>query len=249
MPPVISQDALGGIFAFDPGEQARRGTQGKAGVFHIEDDSLWSGVTAHLLGQWPEVCHRGTASTGMEGVAQCRVIMPAIVLLDLVLPDMSGFAVWDQLSALSRPPKILLLTCRADEALLHRLLIGGIAGLIWKKGDFVEHLRPALAAVAAGGSYFPSEVEEAVRRFRASPDAFHKVLSPWELKLVTMLGLGRKDGDIADEIGCSRGTIRNHWRNIAVKLGLGDRHELRLWAERKGFSLESTSDSSAKIMS
>jgi len=204
-------------------------------VFHIEDDPLWAGATASLLNDWPEVCHVGSAINGRDGITLCLERQPAIVLLDLGLPDINGFAVLDCLNALPCPPQVLLLTGRMDEALLYRLGSGGVAGLIRKGGDFARHLRPALTAVAAGRSYFPPEVGEAVRRFRRSPDAFFKMLSRWELRLVSLLALGLRDAEIAAETGCCCGTIRNHWHNIAGKLGLGDRHDLKRWADAKGF--------------
>lgn len=189
----------------------------------------------HLLNEWPEVCHGGTAKNGRDGIALCREKQPAIVILDLGLPDIDGFVVLAQLNALPRPPLVLLLTCRADEALLYRVISGGVAGLIWKGVHFADQLRAALAAVVVGDDYFPPEAGAAIRRFRRSPDAFFKILSPWELSLVSLLALGLKDDAIAAEAGCCCGTIRNHWHNIAGKLGLGDRHDLKRWADAKGF--------------
>jgi len=205
-------------------------------VLHIEDDSLWRRTTAALLDDWPEFCQMESAANGRDGIRQCAEKMPAIVILDLGLPDLDGFEVLDRLNALPRPPQILLLTCRRDQALLYRLGSGGIAGLIWKDDDFVRDLlRPALVSLAAGKSYFAPDVSAAMRRFRTSPDAFFKILSPWELKLVTLLAQGFRDDAVALKTGCGSGTIRNHWHNIAVKLGLPDRHAVRLWAEARGF--------------
>ena len=206
-------------------------------VLHIEDDHLWAEVTADLLKAWPEVCHVGTAPSGRDGIALCREKQPAIVILDLGLPDIDGLAVLIHLNALPRPPLVLLLTGRADEAFLYRLGTGDITGLVWKRVGFADHLRPALAAVAGGGGYFPPEVREAIRRLRCAPDAFFKILSPWELSLVSFLAHDWNDAGIAAETGRSAGTIRNHWRNIAIKLELRGRHELKLWANVKGFGL------------
>lgn len=241
MPSRMPASTIAGLTRLARGgrEDSPRFTPTVPTVLHIEDDHLWAEVTNHLLNEWPEVCHVGIAPNGREGVALCRERQPAIVLLDLGLPDIDGLAVLDQLNALPRPPRILLLTVRRDDALLYRLGSGGVAGLVWKQAHFDDHLRPALAAVAAGGCYFPPEVCEAVRRFRCSPDAFFKILSPCELRLVSRLALGLNDDDIAAETGRSCGTIRNHWCNIAGKLGLSGRHELKLWAATKGFGLGS----------
>lgn len=204
-------------------------------VLHIEDDPLWADAAARLLHKWPEVAHIGTATNGRDGINRCRDLRPAVVLLDLVLSDISGFEVWEYLKAMSQRPKILLLTCRTDEVLLHHLVLGEAEGLIWKQSNFADFLRPALAAIVAGSSYFPSGVARALQQFRSSPNAFYKILSPLELRLVSLLVRGWRDEYIAEQIGRSPGTIRNHWHIITRKLGLRDRHDLRIWAETKGF--------------
>lgn len=144
--------------------------------------------------------------------------------------------VLDELSALPRPPRILLFTVRMDEVLLHRLNLGGVAGLMRKSANFDRDLRAALTAIIAGESYFPSEVTEAMRCLRSSPDAFFKILSPIEQHLVSLIGLGCTDGMIARCTGRSVSTIRVHYHNIMAKLQLRDRHELLRWARAKGFA-------------
>lgn len=220
-------------------ENTSRTASAAPAVLHIEDDHLWAGVVTGLLSEWSEVCHVGTASNGHDGIVLCAKRKPDIVILDLGLPDLAGFAVLDRLKALACPPQILLLTCRMDQALLYRVGCEGIASLIWKNGDFAHHLRLALGFAATSRPYLPPEVIEAVRQFRTSPKAFFKLLSPWELELVSLLAQGLRDDEIAFKTGRRCGTIRNHWHNIAGKLGLTGRHDIRHWAESKGFGVAS----------
>lgn len=98
----------------------------------VEDDPLWTEAVARLLDQWPEVCHGGYAGSGCDGIALCKAKRPSVVLLDLSLPDIDGFRVRDELSALPCPPCFLLLTARMDEVLLYRLGSGDAVGLIKK---------------------------------------------------------------------------------------------------------------------
>jgi len=240
MPPHPSEPVAAKPTALTPGgQETDRNAGGKRpAVLHIEDDSLWARVVAGLLGDWPEVCPVGAAGNGHDGLVLCAERKPAVVILDLVLPDLKGFEVLDRLNALPHPPQILLLTCRQDEAVLYRLGFGGVAGLIWKSIDFARHLRPALAALAAGRSYFPPEVTGALRRFHASPDAFFKILSPLEQRLVSLAGMGWTDGEIARRLACGFSTVRVHFRNIMIKLGLEGRHALLRWARTAGFDHE-----------
>lgn len=206
-------------------------------VLHIEDDALWSEVTAHLLKEWTDIRQIGTAANGHQGLAICSAAQPDIVLLDLGLPDMDGLAVLDRLTKLPHPPQIVVLTKRRTEALIYQLSFLRIVSLIWKSGAFAPDLRLALTAAIARQRYLPDEVREETRRLSRDPEAFSKILSPREINLVCLMAQGFSDSEIADKTGCAHGTIRNHRHNIVCKLGLRDKFELVRWAESKGFRL------------
>lgn len=233
MPPLVvpAPDAL---LRVGRKEVPARSSPKVSTVLHIEDERLWREFTASLLNEWPEACYAGSAGNGLDGIAHCREKRPAIVLLDLGLPDIDGFTVLDELNALPHPPRVLLLTGRMNDALLYRVILGDIAGLIPKSGDFDQHLRPALAVVLAGKKYFPPEVVEAARQLRHSPDAFFKILSPIERQMLCRAGTGCPDGQIARCTGRCASTVRVHIHHIMAKLGLKHRPELQRWALAKG---------------
>jgi DNA-binding NarL/FixJ family response regulator len=207
----------------------------KLSVVHIEDDPLWARETAACLRRWPEVRYLGTARNAKEGIKLCRATKPAVAILDLILPDMCGLELWDHLREKQPRLKILPLTCRSDEVVLHRLVSGKSPGLIWKRNDFAKHLRPALTTLTKGGNYFPPNVAESLRKFRSSPNAFYKILSSWEIFLVSLFSHGLRDEEIARRIGLKKETIRNHRLNITKKAGLEKRHNLMDWAKERGF--------------
>lgn len=143
----------------------------------------------------PSVRPIGSATTGRDGLELCRELRPRVVLVDLDLPDMDGFAVAEELAALRPTPAVLLLTTRGDEYTLYRLRRTPVRSLLCKNGNMKTHLRTALAEVLAGRSYFPPEVLAIEVALRRDPRAIGKILAPKDIALLALLGRG--DGRIS----------------------------------------------------
>ncbi|MDD3179014.1 MAG: response regulator transcription factor [Opitutaceae bacterium] len=206
-----------------------------AGLLHIEDEPIWIDAVAQLQSSWPEVRYLGSAMTGTEGVDLCRKKHATIVLLNLWLPDANGFEVAEQLSRLSRPPRVLLFTWRFDDMVLYRMNHSPVYGLVWKTHRFREQLRSAVSAILAGQHYFPPEVQAELSRFHSSPFCFAKILSRTEIDLLPRLGEGATDQEIAAEAGLSASTVKWHRQRIMAKLGFHRTIDLIRWARLKGF--------------
>lgn len=210
-------------------------------LLHIEDDSLWQTVISAALSGVPGVAHVQTAPTARDGLAIAATLRPDIVLLDLQLPDGDGLALSRELVLRPCPPRIVILSSRQDSAVLHAASQPHIAGLLWKAGDTLQLLPCAVETVARGGKYYPPEVCEALRRFRAAPDAFFKILSERELELLPHFGSGGSDDEIAAALELSAHTVRSHRQNVMRKLGLPSTGRLIHWIVVNGFAASGTS--------
>src|SRR5204863_8849652 len=100
----------------------------------------------------------------------------------------------------------------------------------------IEVVREAIAAVAAGGTFFSPVVGRAKARLRNDPNAFTKLLSPREQDILRLLGEGLSNEKVAERVGVSTQTIHSHRRNIMVKLGIHSTPELIRYAMEKGFT-------------
>ncbi|MBA3850508.1 MAG: hypothetical protein C0502_11035 [Opitutus sp.] len=210
-------------------------TNKQLSLLHIEDDSLWQTYLFTALRVLPFVAHVERAPTGAAGLALARTLRPDIVLLDLGLPDADGVTLAAELVRLPRPPRVLLCTARRDAAVLHTASEPHIAGLLWKCGDVAEQLPAALATVAAGGKYYPPEVREALRRLRAAPQAFFKLLSPRQIALLPHFARAESDAEIATALGLSAHTVKSHRQTVMRKLDLHGAARLTHWAIVNGF--------------
>lgn len=204
-------------------------------LVHIEDDSWSEQVVRDLLRRWPEVHYAGAARTGTAGLELCERTRPAVVLLDLRLPDDDGFRLAAALRSRPRPPGIIYLTARADDAALHALSRDPAAGFLWKSPTLPQHLRPAVNAALVRRAYHPPELREALARLRRDPLAFHKILADADVALLPLFGRGLSDQEIAALTG--RATLTIKWRRnrIMQKLDLHRTADLMRWAREKGF--------------
>lgn len=204
-------------------------------LLYVEDDPLWLATVPALLRGLPGVAGVDTASTGAQALALAAARPPQVAILDLILPDCDGLDLARRLAAAVPSARVLLLTARRDPVVLTAAGGGGIGGLLWKAEDTLPRLPVAVGAVAGGAGYFPAEVREATRRFRADPDAFFKILSPREQELLPAIGRGQSDEEIAGGVGLSVHTVASHRHHIMRKLGLHSTPQLMQWAVAQGF--------------
>jgi DNA-binding NarL/FixJ family response regulator len=204
-------------------------------LLHIEDDVLWGRAVKQMVNTWQEVCHVGTATSAEAGIALCRTHQPDLALLGLELPDADGFDLALTLANFPRPPRILLLTVKADAVTLFRAGFAYIAGMVWKTGSIHDTLRCAVREILAGRRYFPENVRQAMRATRTDPAAFFKILSSRELSMLPLLCQGFTDVQIAEQNGLCPATIKSHRQHIMAKLNLHRTSDLIRWAAEKGF--------------
>lgn len=216
-------------------------------IIHIEDDSVWRDLAESVLTPLSWVRKYAAFPTAAEGLAGVRRLRPDCVLLDLNLPEADGFDLAEELARIAPSVRILLMSARTDDAMLARLKLPHIGGLIWKSASVAEQLPIALRQVAEGRKYLPPEVKDSVQRLRADSQAFFKILSDREISLLPLFGLGLSDKEIAERSGLSPLTIKSHRQHIMTKLGLHRAAELVHWAIKRGFVPPALAASAAQV--
>jgi DNA-binding NarL/FixJ family response regulator len=205
-------------------------------ILCIDDDTL---LLDFLVFQLEEIAPASTlifkATTGLEGLQYARRHKLDLVILDLGLPDMSGFSVAAALSTMGRSCRVLLVSGNLTEIAASRLLGSQIHGCLLKSSAHGPELKQALQELAAGRTYFPDDVLAVVAHARKEPDHFSKILSDREIELLPYFGYGWPNDRIARYTRISPATVRTHHQNILVKLKLHGREELMRWAMKKGF--------------
>jgi DNA-binding NarL/FixJ family response regulator len=180
----------------------------------------------------------GEARNGCEAVDLALRLNPDVVLMDLSLPEMDGFAATRLIGAQRPAIKVVILTAFDDDARLFAAIRSGAQGYLLKDLDAAEFLRllhgvgrgepaltPALARKLLQEFARPSQVPA----HHPDPDA----LTDREREVLALLVRGVTSNRLlAGELGVSENTVKFHVRNILDKLHLHDRAQVVGYAIR-----------------
>lgn len=171
------------------------------------------------------------AGTAEQALALVPATRPDIVVLDLVLPGMSGVAALTRLRRDHPDIKVVVLTSFGGEDAVLSAVRAGAAGYLLKDVGPRE-LADALRSVAAGGAPLHPRVAATVMR-RLSADQ-RDPLTPRESEVLRLIARGLTNRLIARELALSEKTVKTHVSAVLSKLSLADRTQAALYAVRHG---------------
>lgn len=210
-------------------------------VLIADDQALFREGLRTLLSTRPEVEVVGEAANGLEALAMAAQLQPAVVLMDLQMPEMDGIQATARMRDRHPDIPVLVLTTFDDDANLFGALRAGAAGYLLKDVSS-ETLVAALQAATRGESFLQSTVTGRVVAAFARlmedggvrADALVLPLSPREREILALLGTGASNKEIADRVNLAEGTVKNHVTNILSKLDVRDRTQAALRARQLG---------------
>lgn len=206
-------------------------------VLLADDHALVREGTRRLLEAEPDIRVVAEAGDGLEAVTQTGEMRPAVVIMDIAMPGMSGIEATRQIKGRHPNVAVLALTAYDDEQYVLALLDAGAAGFLLKdvRG---EELVAAVRAVHRGESVLqPRIAQRALLRAisRRSPTPSAPPLSEREMEVLREAARGLPNKDIAKRLNLSVRTIHTHLGNAFNKLGVGSRTEAVLLALRRGW--------------
>jgi DNA-binding NarL/FixJ family response regulator len=180
----------------------------------------------------------GECSDGSEVPAAVAQLNPDIVVMDLRMKHVSGIEATRAIQGRDHPPPVLVLTTFDDDELLSGALRAGAAGFILKDAP-AEDLIRAMRAVADGDGFLdPAVTRRVLTAYRSTTPRDNKTrieqLTARELDVVTLIGQGRTNSEIGQELGISAATVKTHVGHILTKLGLRDRAAAIVYAFDRG---------------
>jgi NarL family two-component system response regulator LiaR len=176
------------------------------------------------------------AADGEEAVAAAEQTKPDVVLLDLVMPRLSGVEAIGRIRDVSPESRVIVLTSFFDDDKLFPAVRAGAAGYLLKDVQPQELVR-AIKIVHDGNALLAPEVASRVlNELAAAPERARSadMLTARELEVLELIAHGLPNKVIARELSVSEKTVKTHVSNILGKLGLTDRTQAALYAVREG---------------
>ncbi|MDR3033765.1 MAG: response regulator transcription factor [Kitasatospora sp.] len=182
----------------------------------------------------------GEAADGVEAVAAARELRPDVVLMDIRMPNMDGLEATRHVLEQDPDCRVLILTTFDLDRYVYTALSFGASGFLLKDVT-PQHLAAAVRLVDTGDALLaPSITRRLVERFAsqsADPPAVHTdlaSLTPREREVLTLLGRGLSNTELAAELTLSEATVKSHVARIFAKLALRDRAQAVVLAYETG---------------
>ena len=185
-----------------------------------------------LLQTFDDVEFLGAGAGGEEAVALCTEHRPDVLLLDLSMPDVDGIEVTKRLRDASPDTKIVVFTSFSDRERIVQALDAGAVGYLLKDAE-PEELHAAVQAASRGEAPItPRAAAALLADRRERPAAVALTVREREVLGLVVEGLANKQ--IARRMGISEKTVKGHLTNLFQRIGVADRTQAALWAERTG---------------
>ena len=204
----------------------------------VDDQRLFTRGLSGLLEMLPGVEVVGVAYDGEEAVVLCREEEPDVVLMDISMPRMDGISATREIKDLLPQTAVVILTGHEEDEHVFEGIKAGAQGYLLKDSE-PEDLSRAIHTVYAGNTIVaPDLAQKMLNTFEGGRPGESARLAPplteRELEVIRALSRGMSDKQIAQSLGISEKTVRNHTSNIYRKLHIFDRTQAVIYAVREG---------------
>jgi DNA-binding NarL/FixJ family response regulator len=210
------------------------------GVLIADDEAIVRDGLRAIIELEDDLCVVGSAGDGAEAVELARTLAPDVALVDIRMPGMDGLEATRRLLALARPPRVLVLTTFGHNEYVYAAMKAGASGFLLKDVRR-DQLIDAIRHVVMGDTLVaPSITRRLIAEFcrRPSADQAKRTqlvdLTPRELDVLTLLGRGLSNAEIAEELVVAETTVKTHVAHVMAKLDLRDRAQAVVVAYETG---------------
>ena len=208
-------------------------------VVLADDQPLIRAALRVLLAETPDLKLVGEAATGTEAVALAREHRPDVVVMDLRMPEMDGVAATAAIGAALPDTRVLVLTTFDDDEYVYGALRAGASGFLVKDMG-LDDILAAIRVVAGGDALIAPSVTRRLVDALAGRTAVpperptSKGITDREREVLTLVGRGLSNAEIASELFISVATAKAHVARLLTKLDARDRVQLVILAYQFG---------------
>ena len=185
-----------------------------------------------LIETFDDVRLVGAGSNGEDAVRLCVEHEPDVALLDLAMPEVDGIEATRRICAEAPGTRVVIFTSFSDRERIMQAIEAGAIGYLLKDAD-PDELHRGILAAARGESPLAPKAAAEVLAARTTPAPVGD-LSDREREVLVLVASGLANKQIARRLGISEKTVKGHLTRIFQSIGVTDRTQAALWAERNG---------------
>ena len=201
-------------------------------VLIADDHGVVRAGLSQLLATFPDVEIVGSAANGEEAVSLSAAREPDVVLMDLEMPVLDGIEATRRIRASQPNVAVVVLTSFSDRERILSALDAGAAGYLLKDAE-PDAVARAIEAAARGEAPLDPKAARALLSARQAASPADS-LSSREREVLAMVAEGLPNKLIAYRLGISEKTVKTHLTSVFRQIGVTDRTQAALWAQRHG---------------
>jgi two-component system, NarL family, response regulator NreC len=210
----------------------------KTTIFLADDHPIVRRGLRAVLEAEPDFTIVGEAGDGLETVRGVEQLQPAVLILDLMLPGLSGLAVLAVVRDRSPNTRVVILSMHKSRAFVAESLKKGALGYVLKESRD-EDIVAAVRAVLAGKRFLSPPITQIaidayIEQANAGPFDPHEKLTTREREVLQLAAEGKTSAEIGKRLHISQRTVDNHRSQMMQKLGLNGPSDLVRYAMRRG---------------
>lgn len=202
-------------------------------VVLADDHAVVRAGLARLLAASGDIEVVGVASDGAEALRVALETRPDVVLMDLQMPGTDGVAATRAITEAGLGAEVVVLTSFSDGERIVAALDAGAVGYLLKDAE-PDDVLAGIRAVSRGESPLHPRAARALLGARRSPTPPEINLTPREEEVLRLVRQGLANKQIGRRLGISERTVKAHLTSVFQRLGVEDRTQAALWAERHG---------------
>ena len=193
-------------------------------VMLVDDHTMVRRGLSTFLKAFDDLELAGEAESGEAAIQLCAEVLPDVILMDMVMPDMDGAAATRAIRQQFPQVQVIALTSFKEGDLVKNALSAGAIGYLLKDVS-ADELAEAIRAAHAGRATLSPEAAQALVETANQPPAPGLDLTEREREVLALMVEGLNNTQIAGRLSVSPSTIKSHVSNILSKLGVASRTE------------------------
>src|ERR1041385_9238632 len=193
-------------------------------VMLVDDHTMVRRGLAAFLKVFDDLQLAGEAESGEAAIQLCAEILPDVILMDMVMPEMDGAATTRAIRQQFPQVQVIALTSFKEGDLVKHALEAGAIGYLLKDVT-ADELAGAIRAAHAGRATLSPEAAQALVETANQPPAPGRDLTEREREVLALMVEGLNNTQIAGKLTVSSSTVKSHVSNILSKLGVASRTE------------------------